>query len=102
MFGVIYRNHVDAPQRTSYTWGVGKYSQIRNIHMKIESIKPTGAPKAASAKPLEEKKAAAPVSISDDISSIYGIDVMDADMQRKLRVLRKADPELYRKITNLD
>lgn len=70
--------------------------------MKIESIKPTSTKGHASTKPLEEKKAVTPAAISDEISSMYGIDDMDADMQRKLRVLRIADPELYRKITNLD
>lgn len=65
--------------------------------MKIESIKPGVAPKKA----IEEKNVTAPETF-DEISSPFGFDEMDADMQRKLRILRKADPELYRKMTNLD
>lgn len=65
--------------------------------MKIHSIK-GGVP--AQGKPVEEK--ALPTETIDTIDSMYGVDNLDADMQRKLRILRKADPELYRKITNLD
>lgn len=65
--------------------------------MKMHSIKGTVP---AQGFPVEEK--ALPVETIDTISSVFGMDNLDADMQRKLRILRKADPELYRKITNLD
>lgn len=65
--------------------------------MKMHTIKPGAAPATA---PIIEKSVA-PEQL-EDLNSIYGMENMDADMQRKLRILRKADPELYRKIANLD
>ena len=44
-------------------------------------------------------------TISDDVNSIYGMDPSEpghAEMMEELRVLRRADPALYRKIVNLD
>ena len=41
----------------------------------------------------------------DQITSIYGMEPSDpqhAEMLRELRMLRKSDPDLYRKIINLD
>ncbi len=55
----------------------------------------------SNVKPLEEKA----TPNMEEITSIYGMDPSEpghAEMIEELRVLRRADPGLYRKIVNLD
>ncbi len=50
---------------------------------------------------IEEKT----VIDEDQLISVYGMDPADpghADMLRELRMLKRSDPELYRRIINLD
>lgn len=38
----------------------------------------------------------------EEVGSCYGMDPADESARRDLRILKRSDPELYRKIMNMD
>lgn len=51
---------------------------------------------------VEEKAKKNVLPEEEEVGSCYGMDPADEDARRELRILKRSDPELYRKIMNMD
>lgn len=77
-----------------------KYSNIGAFFMKLDTLSNTPIKKPL--KPIVEKKV---LPEEEESFSFYGIDPSSNEhdaMSKEMRILKRADPDLYRRIMNLD